>query len=490
VIDATSLGQPLFSGAIWMFAVRWVLRLLSVISIATLARLLDKNDFGLVALASAVIALPAVLTDLGVEQAIICERAPARGIYNTAWTIRAIQLAIAAAALYAGGPWIAGFYGDARISPMIQVLSAMVLLKGLENIWTVSFRKELNFRRDFVYEAICKVLAVILTIALAVWLRSYWALVYGQVAAAAVRVVISMFIAPEWPRLTFSHWNSIWSFSQWSLAKGAASYLVQNGDRIILGRLAEAGAVGAYSMGREIAEMPLTEISMPVNRALGPGFSALQNDRPRLIHALTRSIGAVATLAFPIGIGLAVTATQLVPVFLGSGWEEAVPVLQLLSIASTITAIRGVMGNTLAVIGHIRSSAIVMWIRGLLLVAIGIPWSIVAGAQGMAGAFLVSEMITECATVFFYRRHLPLFSMSTLFRALARPALATLTMSAFVMVAGQMPIESQVLLLLSKVTIGALSYGMAIYLLWHRSGYPDGLESLVLERVRLMGRNG
>jgi lipopolysaccharide exporter len=490
VIDAPSLGQPLFSGAIWMFAVRWVLRLLSVISIAALARLLDKNDFGLVALASAVIALPAVLTDLGVEQAIISERNPARGVYNTAWTIRAIQLAIAAAALYAGGPWIATFYGDPRIAPMVQVLSAMLLLKGLENIWTVSFRKDLNFRLDFIYEAASKLLSVVLTIALAVSLRSYWALVYGQVAAAAVRVVISMFIAPEWPRITLSHWNSIWSFSQWSLAKGAATYVVQNGDRIILGRLAEAGAVGAYSMGREIAEMPLTEISMPVNRALGPGFSALQHDTPRLVHALTRSIAAVATLAFPIGIGLAATAPQLIPVFLGSGWDEAIPVLQLLSIASTITAIRGVMGNTLAVIGHIRSSAVVMWIRGVLLIAVGIPASIVAGAPGMASAFFVSEVLTVCATVIFYRRHLPLFSTIAVWRALLRPAAATLIMAAFVIAVGQMAIGSQVLLLAAEVAIGIAIYGVAIYLLWHRSGYPDGLESLVLERARLMSRNG
>jgi lipopolysaccharide exporter len=489
VINAPSLGQPLFSGAIWMFAVRWVLRLLSVISIAALARLLDKSDFGLVALASAVIALPAVLTDLGVEQAIICERDPAPGIYNTAWTIRLIQLAIAAAGLYIAGPWISSFYGDPRISPMIQVLSLMVVLKGMENMWTVSFRKELNFRLDFIYEAVSKLLSVVLTIALAVFLRSYWALVYGQVVAAAVRVVMSMFIAPQWPRFTFSHWNSIWSFSQWSLTKGVASYLVQNGDRIILGRLSEAGVVGAYSMGREIAEMPLTEISMPVNRALGPGFSALQNDPVRLVHAITRSLAAVAMLAFPIGVGLAVTATQFIPVFLGSGWEEAVPVLQLLAIASTITAIRGVMGNTLSVIGHIRSSAIVMWVRGILLIATGIPASILAGAQGMAAAFLVSEALTVCATVIFYRRHLPQFSMSTLVSSLIRPASATLIMLVFVVIAGQMPIGSQLLLLVSKVTTGVLSFGIATYLLWHYSGYPEGLESLVLERIQMMSRS-
>jgi hypothetical protein len=261
-----------------MFAMRWVTRLLSVISIATLARLLDKEDFGLVALASSVVALPSVLIDLGLEQAIISERAPERGLYNTAWTLRAIQLTIAAILIYSLSASVASFYGDDRIAPMLEVLSVMVALQGLQNIWTVSFRKELNFQRDFVYDTTSKAVAVAITISLAVWLRSYWALVYGQLAGAGIRVMMGLSLAPEWPRVTLSHWRSLWAFSQWSLSKGIATYIVANGDRIILGRLSTAATVGAYSLGREIADMPLTEIAMPANRALGPGFSALHRD--------------------------------------------------------------------------------------------------------------------------------------------------------------------------------------------------------------------
>jgi lipopolysaccharide exporter len=488
--DSPSLGQHLFSGTVWMFGMRWATRLLGLISVATLARLLEKHDFGLVTLASAFVALPTILTDLGVEQAILAERAPARGFYNTAWTLRAVQLTSAAGLIYLSAPWVAAFYGDPRISSMVQVLSLMVLLKGLENMWTVSFRKELNFKQDFVYDTVSKLVAVTMTISLAFVLRSYWALVYGQVAGAALRVLISFYIAPEWPRPTFSHWRRLWSFSQWSLAKGAASWFVANGDRIILGRLAGAASVGAYSIGREIADMPLTEISMPVNRALGPGFSAIQHDPDRLVLALMKSVSAVVMVAFPIGVGLALTAEQLVPVFLGPGWEETVPVLQLLSIASTITAVRGVMGNTLAVIGHIRSSAIVMWIRGLLLVATGVPAAMVAGANGMAGAFLVSETLTTCATLHFYRRHLPQFSLAGLWRALLRPAASALVMTVLVLAVDRIPIPSPFLLLVTKVAIGAVSYGLVVYLLWHRSGHPAGLESLVVDRVRLMRKVG
>jgi hypothetical protein len=143
------------------------------------------------------------------------------------------------------------------------------------------------------------------------------------------------------------------------------------------------------------------------------------------------------------------------------------------------------MGNTLAVIGYVRSSAVVMWIRCLLLVSTGIPAAIVAGANGMAAAFLISEALTTFATLYFYRTHLPQFSMAGLGRALVRPALSTLFMLVVVM-AADLVTAAPLPLLLGKAAIGALSYGGALYVLWHLSGYPEGLERLVVERIRLM----
>lgn len=488
--DTPSLRARLFGGTLWMFAMRWSGLLLSVISLTVLARLLEKADFGLVAIASAAIALPTVISDLGVEQAIIRERLPEPGIYNTAWTIRAIQMTFAAACIYLAGPWIADFYGDPRLAEMLPVLAVAVMLSGMENLWTVSFRKDFKFRRDFAYNLTCKLVAVIATIVLAVVLRSYWALVYGQVAAAALRLTISLFITPEWPRPTLSHWRRIWSFSQWSLVRSLAGYIVAHGDRLVLGRLVTADAIGAYSIGREIAEMPISEISAPVNRALGPGFSKLQREPQRLAQALTKSLGAVATVTFPIAIGLAVTAGQLIPVLLGDGWTAAIPILQILAFASMISAVRGVMGNTLAVIGYIRSSAIVMWVRGLLLIAIGIPGAIFAGAEGMAGSFLVSEGLAICVTFFSYRRHLPQFKLGSLGLGLVRPGVSTLVMFSLVVMIDQTGIVSLFLLLVCKVVIGVLSYGTTLYVLWRCAGRPEGLERTVLQHLNLPRKIG
>jgi O-antigen/teichoic acid export membrane protein len=478
-----SLGARLFSGTLWMFAMRWTVRLLGIVNVVVLARLLDKDDFGLVAMAGAIIALPTVLLDVGVEQAVIREQSPSRGIYNTAWTIRAMQMALVAVAIHLFGPLAASFYGDARVAEMLSVLAVMVVLGGLENIWTVSFRKNLDFRRDFAFNTVCKLLSVIVTIALAFSLRSYWALVYGQVAGAALRLVVSFAMAPERPVPTLCEWRRIWSFSQWTLAGGFASYIDEHADRLILGRLSDAGNVGAYTVGREIAEMPLTEIQMPANRVLGPGLSSLQNEPERLASALTKALGAVAAVAFPISVGLAVTAGVAIHVMLGEGWQSAVPVLQIVALASMFAAMTRVISNTLAVIGHIRSWTAGIWIKAALLLALGIPATVSAGPVGMACAFFVTQAVAFAFNLFRLSRHVPQFSFGSFARALQRPAASVLVMFGVTSLVAASGVGSAILSLLGQVAAGVLSYFLATYLIWRAQGQPDGLERMVLQRV-------
>lgn len=129
-----------------MFAMRWSIRLIGLVSISILARLLDKKDFGVVAVASSIAALPVAILELGLETAIIRDTGSSAGIYNTAWTIRALQMTVAACAVFVSGGWLAHFYGDPRIAKIIPLLALSIWIQGFENTWLVSYRKDLNFK--------------------------------------------------------------------------------------------------------------------------------------------------------------------------------------------------------------------------------------------------------------------------------------------------------------------------------------------------------
>lgn len=482
------LGGALVGGAFWMFAMRWAIRGVGFFSLMVLARLLTPKDFGIVALANSLAALPTVILELGLETAVIRERSATRDYYNTAWTLRVIQMSIAALCVVASGPLIAGTYGDSRLTTIFPVMALVLWIQGFENIWTVSYRRNLNFRFDFAYNASTKLASAVMAVVLAFWLRSYWALVYAQFAGALFRVAVSFAVAPELPRPTLREWRSLWSFSQWTLVRSLADYCVRNADRLILGRIIGAGQIGPYALGRELADIPISEISAPLNRALSPGIARLQHDPERLTTALLKVLAAVATICFPLGIGLTLTSGVLVPILLGKNWGAAIPIVQLLGLASIVTSIYGVMGNSLVVIGYNRVASLIMWLRAIVLIAVGIPAAVLAGANGMAGTIVLCELAGASATLYFIGRRLPDFSFSALLAAIKRPAISAALMALVleaIIPINTLPSIEKVGALLSA---GALTYVASLVGLWQLSGRNAGPEALVLEQLRAFRR--
>lgn len=478
------LSERMFNGTLWMFAMSWLIRLLSIVSTGILARLLEKEDFGLLAITSAIVMLPVILLDLGLEQAIVRDKNPSAGLYNTAWTIKIIQMAFVGVCLAISAPWVADFYNDPRIIDILYVLSVMILLRGLENLWVVSFRKNLNFRMDFAYETLCKLLAVVVTIGLAWYYRSYWALVYGQIGVALIRLVLSMIFAPALPRFSMSHFKSLWMFSQWSIVKGLALYVVLQADKLILGRFQSVESVGAYALGREIADLPIRDISAPALRALGPGFAELQSYPERLVNALVKAVNAIGSVTFPIGVGLACTAEQIIPVMLGEGWSEAVPTLQILALSSLFTAVSGLMANALIVIGHVRDVALLMWLRAICFIVLGIPAAMSAGALGIVYAVLASEILNSIFTLICYRFRIPALKKRQLVVALLRPALSVGIMAASVVYVDVLTYAQNIyVLLMLKVAVGVLAYMLCIYIFWVLARRPDTIESVVMKKI-------
>ena len=69
--SARPLAERLFQGTIWTVAMRWGVRLLGVLSMIVLVRLLQSEDFGLIAMGMAVVALVDQFTDFGIVWALV-----------------------------------------------------------------------------------------------------------------------------------------------------------------------------------------------------------------------------------------------------------------------------------------------------------------------------------------------------------------------------------------------------------------------------------
>lgn len=468
---------------------RWVDRLVGVLGTLVLARLLSPDDFGLVAMATVVVGLFEVLVDLGVGPALIQKDGADAEDFHTAWTLRLGQSLLAAFVITACAPWVASHYHDGRIVAVLQALAVAVGVAGFENIGTVSFQRNMEFGRDFRFFCWKSVITFAITVAMALALRSYWALVLGILASRLAGVGLSYAVSDFRPRLSLARFAGLWGFSQWSLVTGVGRYLYGAMGRFVIGVRFGADALGRYTIGEQIAFLPTSELLAPLGRVMFPVFSSARHEPGKLLQVVMLAQAVQALVAVPASVGVALVAGDAIPLLLGEQWRSAVPVARIIALAGVVLALTHSIGYMFMAMGRIRTLCAFIWARLILLVLL-LAWAFPGpDLVEVAIAYLVTALVSFMALQAIAGRVLPGFGVVEMFRHASRPLVSAAVMSLVVIAVGRgLAASAASLRLVVEVGIGAGTYVLAVLLLWRNAGSPAGAERYLL--ARFMRRRG
>jgi len=486
-----SSRQPLSAakGAVLTITMRWTDRLVGIISTLILARLLAPADFGIVAMASLVVALTETLLDLGVGSALIQDRTAGREEFNTAWTLGLLQ-ALLAALLIAliGAPLAAEYFNDSRVTDVLRVMAVSVFIGGLQNIGIVTFQKNMEFNKDFRFFFLRRISGFVITVCLAFWLRSYWAMILGTLATRAIGVALSYAMHDFRPRLSFVSIANLWAFSQWILVRNLGNYGATQIDKFVLGRRVDAAALGAYSLADEISSMPTGELLAPLGRVLFPAFVRAAGQGEELRRVFCLAFGVQVLLALPAGVGLALVAPVAVPLLLGAQWLMAIPLVQILSLMSIGGALAHGSGYLLLTLGKVRLLAIVSWVQFALLSSLLLFVFPNSNAEEIAGIRLTVSFAGMAVVLGFVLREMRSIRLLDLISNTWRPAVATALMTALLYFTKPPTHFSLVVQLLGQIALGAIAYGATVLAFWRLSGCPEGAESYLLDKMHIRER--
>lgn len=480
-------GDPRKSGELYMGAAMAVtltfsLRAIGLVSVFILARLLSPADFGVVGLAMTAVAIVEVFSYLGLRQALLRLPGPDREYYDTAWTIQLIVFSVLALVLVALAAPAAAFYDEPRVAPVIAALAARFVMLGLTNIGVVEFDRDLDFGRDLKMRAAARVLSFVVTVGLALALHSYWALVAGMIVQSLVLTGLSYVMQPYRPRLSLARRAELLGVSLWIFVGVAAQSTYSQIDRIIVGRSAGTGVVGAYAVSKDLANILTLEIATALNRVTfvetaRRGAFAEQGAR------IANSLGGYAMIAAPIGFGLAALASEFIAVFLGEQWAPAAPLMPPIAVASAVFAVYKLIASSLQAGGHERASACLS-MGGVITLFAGV--SLVAWRGGgpleIAQTGVVASVALLVAAVFVIAQR-SRFAAVDYLAAAARPFFAAGIMYG-VLVA--LPVLSETLLveLVAKAAIGAAVYTLLLLALWAAGGRPLSAEAEIVRVLR------
>lgn len=472
-----------FKGAILTVSMRWTDRLIGFVSTLILARLLVPDDFGVVAMASLVVGLVDVLLALGVNVALIRNPNPTPAHYNTAWTLRLAQAAVAATIVFAVTPEAATYFNDPRIIPVLRFMALSMLLVGLENIGIITFQKEMRFGLDFRFVFLKRLVGFLATIATAWWLHSYWALVIGTLAGRSFGVLLSYQMHPMRPRFSLEKLKEIFSVSQWMLVNSIATYANRNLDKMLIGRRANATVVGGYTLADEISAMPSTEVLAPLNRVLFPAFVGAKNDLAELKRLYLLAQGVQSLLGISAGVGLALVAHEAVLVLLGEKWLFVVPFVQVLALANVVESITTSGRYVLLTLGKIRSTALVSWLQVFFFATGAFLVLPDANAFQLASLRVIAVAAEFLVSLWLLMQTLNNVGVLDIIRTVLRPLLATGAMALAVIFIGETIQLAPITALILKIVTGMTTFPAVVLLMWWIAGRPAGAESYLLDKA-------
>ncbi|MGT2486453.1 lipopolysaccharide biosynthesis protein [Methylobacterium oryzae CBMB20] len=325
-------------GAGWSVAARLSGRAIDLATLLILARVLSPADFGLTAIAMSLVAIVDMVLEVPLVQALMRLQDVEKSHLDTAFTLGLLRGAVIALLMAAAAWPVAHLYSDARLIPIMLALSSAPIARSLYSPSMVHLYRTIDFRVSFIADFSGKIVAALICIGALYAGTGYWALVINPAASSILPTVLSYVLAPYRPRLSLEKVSAFSAFTGWFTSAQILAAFSWQYDRIFLGYHVDKAVLGRYGVASDFSVLPTQSLIGPAMRPVMAAFASIADDRLRLQSAFLRAARLTMIIAFPAGVGIALTADQIVSVVLGSQWGPAAPYLRWLSLAIMFTA--------------------------------------------------------------------------------------------------------------------------------------------------------
>lgn len=481
-----SVGEQVLSSTLWMGSWRWSARLIGFATTIILARLLLPEDFGIVATGAIISGFFGIMTRLGTDAYLIRHENPERADYDTAWSLRLIVICVASIGIYFAAQPGADYFNDQRLVDVLQILAVVGALNGFTNIGLTIYRRDLQFRKIAMIGITQRLTSTATTIALAIWLQNYWAMVIGEIVFTLVGLALS-FIHPYRPRFTLVHLRYQWDFCKWITLQNIATFMAGQGDSFIIVKYFGIELMGVYSMAMRFAALPTQQVLAPALQPIYSGLAKKQHDLGEFNSSVIKLVSATAILMLPAATLVSSLSQELITAILGDRWLLAIPLVVALTLSIMLGVMTGPAGAVLTIKGRVRLLAGLNWFSAVSVVAV---LFIVAQWQDVEILVWARVGISLCLLMFYYAFMLAATGISvfTLLDMAYRPVLASLAMALAVNLVSTM-FSSDWAVILVGVTVGGATFLLVMALLWKLAGSPDAGETLLVNKfVKIIQR--
>lgn len=323
--------KSIMNGFIWMVLEKVGSQGVTFVVTIILARILEPEVYGTVALVSVFTTMLGVFVDSGMGSALIQKKEVDDVDFSSVFYINIVFCILLYLFMFFMAPFIASFYGKKELTLLVRVLCLSLIIGGIKNVLQAYIVRNMLFRIFFFATLGGTITAAFVGIIMAYKGYSIWALVAQSLVNQTIDTIILWTILKWKPKFlfSFSRIKSLYSFGWKLMLASLISVIYGDLRQLIIGKLYSTEDLAYYNRGASFPMLFVTNINNALGGILFPVMSKNQDDICVIRSIVRKSILLSTYTLFPIMMGLGVCATPFVRLLLTEKWLFCVPYLRI-----------------------------------------------------------------------------------------------------------------------------------------------------------------
>jgi len=387
--------KTFFTGLSWTAAARGLSSIGAALQFVVFMRLLKPLDFGVIASAQLVYALISAATDPRIGSALMQQEDRIDPYLDTLFTTAVVRSLLIGLILVVFARPLGVFFHLGDSYTVFWAMAPLSLVQSIQSPRLINLYRRLDFHFVTILNVSEIAASFIFGLMAVLYWRDWRGLVCAMFAGGTVRVILTYWLFPHWPRLGFSlaRAKTMFRFGIWFSAGMLCDFVSKQLDNLVVGRLLGPKTLGIYQMAFRAGEMPVYEFTMAASVVTFPMVARLRED-PRARARLFWSVRALVTV---VGLGyiafIFAFGPKVILRLFGPAWIHAVAPLKVLCIYGLLQGLLGVERTFLYGLGKPERSVIGSVARvGVLAIAI-YPLTAWRGPTGAAAADVLAVLV-------------------------------------------------------------------------------------------------
>lgn len=307
---------------IWLFAERIGAQSVSFIVSLIIARILSPNEYGQVAIISVFISIFAILADGGFGNALIQKKDSDDIDFSTVFYMNIFLSILFYSVLFFCAPFIASFYADDNLVPLIRVSGIQLIILGIRNVQQAYVSRKMQFKKFFYSTLGGTIFSAFVGVGLAIGGFGAWALIFANLSNLLVDMIILGGTIKWRPQLFFSvkRLRALFKFGCNILIASSIQSIYTQLYQLIIGKVYSKSDLAYYEKGKTFSSIIVENIDHSINKVLFPIMSENQNNQSDIKVITKKAMKTNIYIMTPILVILIVVSKPLICLLLTEKW--------------------------------------------------------------------------------------------------------------------------------------------------------------------------